>query len=512
MVFADENADHNAQPQAGKEHLKEVEVKLRLPGAGTDAGKNRKLGPSVVQWAAHERASGARMQRASQTVSGSQVPHKGAAFGAPAAAALTPERNTTARHNCASPSSERRHLKLPGDEASVDGSTSVQASWESSLRSPSPGPARRARTLTKPQGPNLRTAQRSRSSSRGSQHVSVGTPLMTPRGRSASPRSKSNDPHRTPKKKGRRSLSHWWAEASAPARVTANCHELVTPKRRARSVEKASPVESNFCTTGPESEDGTSLHSVGSVSRGMRLAGELRSQMWQQIWIEKRRQQLNEMSSGMSTKSIHAPNFSTTCCTPMQTTTLTPHTVGECNWLRSLRQTRSESPATHRRPSTSELNLATSRRARSRSLQRSGTHSPERFFMAPSVSGNATPRERAALERHVERTFSVLQAKAQEELRGHVAGSVGRSEAQLSVNSASTESKSVSEAQPPKVSTPRDEEWVRQAASAQERAERARTLVEAKITQAVAHERARVCVFKRSAAPAPTSSTSTSSE
>mmetsp|Transcript_25387 Transcript_25387/g.46868 ORF Transcript_25387/g.46868 Transcript_25387/m.46868 type:complete len:507 (+) Transcript_25387:91-1611(+) len=505
MVYADENADHNAQPQAGHEPQKVV--KQRLADAGADAGKSRKLGPSVAQWAAHERAPGApRTQRTSRTVSGSPGPQRVAAVSTPAAAAVTPERSTASGRIGACADSER-------DE---DGGTNPKASWERSLRGPSPGPAWRAHT-TKPQGPNLRTALRSRSSSRGSLHANMGTPLMTPRGRSATPRAKSSDTHRTPKRKGRRSLSHWYAEASAPARVTAYCHELVTPKRRARSVEKASPAVSNPYTTGLDSEDGASLGSVGSVSRGIGSAAEMRSRLWQQIWIEKRRQQVNEMSSEMSTKSIHAPNFSTACCPPMQMSKLTPHSVGECTWLRSLRQSRSESPATRRTPSKSEqLNFATSRRARSRSLQRSASHTPERFFMSGKISGNATSRERAALEKHVERAFSVLQAKAQEELRGQGPVAAGRpcaaatTEVTPSESSSGTEPKTVFECQPPTDGAPQGEEWARQVASTHERAERARTLVEAKIAQVVQHERARVCVFKRPVAPATTSSTSTS--
>lgn len=126
------------------------------------------------------------------------------------------------------------------------------------------------------------------------------------------------------------------------------------------------------------------------------------------------------------------------------------------------------------------------------------------------MSGQATPRERAALEKHVDRAYAVLQAKAQDVARARLPVAATQTEAHSSTTSTVSEPAAGVEPLLSAVGTPQAEEWLRKAGSAQERAERARTLVEAKIGQVAAHERARVCVFKRTAAPTTTSSTNSS--
>jgi len=259
----------------------------------------------------------------------------------------------------------------------------VDAAYQKSLREVVPPQPYKAQT-TVPRGFNFRTPNRSRSASVRSCTPDCATPEVcdTPRGRTLpweqSLRGRAPAPgvigraasvDHTPRRQKRRSLSHWWAESSAPPKVA--CH-------------------SDLSLDADDAISDTSVepHHTDPVTLLNRMP-----QRSKRLSVERKRAQLarEQLPSESPMRS----------CTPMVVTDLGSLSNGNQNWMRSLRQGRScPPPMLSARTRGREPSFHTVRRARSRAA----SHSTERFVMGESE--HLHPRQRSALDKYLERARS----------------------------------------------------------------------------------------------------------
>jgi hypothetical protein len=652
----DENANQNIRQQGSKPMLTDpVKSHAALGDKKLDKSEGRSenltFGPSLKEWLARREA--ARHGGGRQTLTELR------SFGNSPAPSPAGRKSGTVqssrRHflpskdllfeicsdNTEKPIAKRQTDKDDGPEALSTGTQNElscssrksegETPWSQSLRERA-GTQPWTPHVTVPRGPRFTTPTRSRSTSRGSRTPGNMTPreASTPegrpvtwqeslRGRSLTPQgergsSTTNTPQ--PRKKGRRSLSHWWAESSAP------------PKLNSHSSHNSSTPAGIPMT--PEAEDELSESSVTQPflkKDPVKLLNNM-SRQSQRRTIERKRRQMDELSQDQlpSERSVILDR-NLPVCPSMTTTDLGPQCTGNQFWLRSLRRGRSCPPsaeklteaqepcmrtafrARHRAELSVERSTTTSitenlrpreraaiekhleRAARSRSTNRdrSASATPERRrevpqpretperrrevpqprerspLRAPKIvhprerdanprcaGGNSTatrdqssscpfsPREQAALEKHLERLAA---ATSSAQSSGHATPEPSRSEClspeqdeesplpaggserqgpascAMQSQTVRVHERSKSRATPSTAQTAgqvaassasqvensetaADEQWVRKAANPEERAERAKVVSQAKFERARAHERARVCVFKRPGAGA----------
>jgi len=284
----------------------------------------------------------------------------------------------------------------------------VDAAWSQSLRGGSSKPW--APQITVPSGPNFRTPNRSRSASRSctprstSVRSRASEVCESPRGRSMpwerslrgtapapglNGRAASVD--HTPSRSKRRSLSHWWAEKSAPPKVS---------HRSASRTPQGSPMT-------PDADDAISDTSVVDSHARVTAAVMLLNRMPQRekrLSVEQKRHRLAELSRDQLSTEKSA--LSENSCRSMLVGDLGSQSSGNRNWLRSLRQGSSCPPSAQSSLTRAhEPSMHTSDRAASHSRRRAASHSSERFVMAGPEQLQA--RQRQALDKYLERARSV---------------------------------------------------------------------------------------------------------
>lgn len=315
--------------------------------------------------------------------------------------------------------------------------------WSHSLRESAPQQPWTPR-ITVPQGPRFSTPNRSRSVSRTSCTPDTATPEAsgTPRGRPVSwqqslrgrgqssascerAASVDNTPQRS--KKGRRSLSHWWAESSAPAKVTSSRSELSTPKLASMTPDVESCADSeNSVEPHPRTDPVLLLNNMSKLSK--------------RLSVERKRLQLDELTRDQ-TESAE----SSSVLEPGPNSHGAFQGSGRNVWLHSLRGGRSSScPAAARSPRLTlarEPNMHTAHRAHSRTER-----STDRFSVGTmSESVHLQPRERAAVAKYLERAaHRSTSASSRSAFGRHVEATTARSRSAQRSNSATPERRSVS--------------------------------------------------------------------
>merc|ERR1719326_2012299 len=150
----------------------------------------------------------------------------------------------------------------------------------------------------------------------------------------------------------------------------------------------------------PEADDATSDSSVNQPpphTNPVLLLNSM-SRRSKRLSVERKRLKMEREQLPSENSTILR---SVTGCTPMLTTGIGPQSTGNQSWLRSLRQSRSCPPANMPRLTLAvEPNMHTANRSRNRT-PRTSTDSLSAGSM--SQAGNMTPRERLAVEKHLER-------------------------------------------------------------------------------------------------------------
>jgi hypothetical protein len=210
------------------------------------------------------------------------------------------------------------------------------------------------------------------------------------------PRAASLDtpPHRvdsTPHRRKRRSLGDWWAESAAArqaAREESSHTIALTPDREADD----NTSESSAMHPPPHNDPVKLLNRMTRQSK--------------RLSVERKRQQMDQLAQD---SEDHLPTEyslildSTPRCPPMVTSFLGPMRSGNRSWLRSLRQSQS-CPAVQHMPRLTlarEPNMHTASRARIRTPRRDSEGAGVSLSVSESV--RLSSRERAALEKHLER-------------------------------------------------------------------------------------------------------------
>lgn len=278
---------------------------------------------------------------------------------------------------CGTPKGEKRHFSSKDLFVQRDDShgldSIVDARWSHSLRE-GVGSHQWTSQITVPNGPTFRTPNRSRSASRRSCTPECTTPAAscTPRGRTmpwelslregAPPPatlSRAASVDSTPKRQKRRSLSHWWAESSAPPKVSCRGDDDTVSDSSVGDPHYTDPV--------------TLLNNMPQHAK--------------RLSVERKRHRLAALARENSTEKSASfdPN-------------------GSQNWLRSLRQGGSCPPSMHRTKATLTTGHEPSMRTVERARIRAASHSTERFAMGEYE--HLHPRERSALEKYLQRARS----------------------------------------------------------------------------------------------------------
>jgi len=458
-VCNDENASQNVQPAQDRMAKHTPTTSAVLADSKSNGNKGNisvpgselKFGPSMLEWASKRQAVGGTSQPQGGARTCSFSP-------APAAGRKSQAENTSRRHYSKdtlfrSSSADRKTHAKKQDELQppvtapdflTPSVPDGDSKWSHSLRETAPQQPWTPR-ITVPQGPRFRTPNRSRSVSRNSCTPGTATPEAsdTPRGRPLSwqqslrgrgqssascerAASVDNTPQRS--KKSRRSLSHWWQETSAPAKVTSSRSDLSTPKLASMTPDVESCAESeNSVEPHPRTDPVLLLNNMSKLSK--------------RLSVERKRLQLDELTRDQA-ESVESS-------TVLETG---PNSHGAYQgsgrnvWLHSLRGGRSTScpaPAmTPRLTLAREPNMHTTHRAHSRTER--STDRSSVGTMSESV--HLQPRERAAVAKYLERAaHRSTSASSRSAFGRHVeAGTTARSRSAQRSNSATPERRSLS--------------------------------------------------------------------
>jgi len=463
-VCNDENASHNVQPNQDRLAKHNPNTSAVLADNKSNGNKGNisapaselKFGPSMLEWASKRQAAQQSMGSTSQPQGGGRT----CGFSpAPAAGRKNQTENTSRRHYSqskdtlfrAASADRKTHAKKQDDVqpsvAAPDFETSPvpdgDSKWSHSLRESAPQQPWTPR-ITVPQGPRFRTPDRSRSVSRNSCTPGTATPEAsdTPRGRPLSwqqslrgrgqssascerAASVDNTPQRT--KKGRRSLSQWWGESSAPAKISSGRSDLSTPKLASMTPDVESCADSeNSVEPHPRADPVLLLNNMSKLSK--------------RLSVERKRLQLDELTRDQA-ESVE----SSAVLEPGPNSHGAYQGSGRKVWLHSLRGGRSTScPAPARTPRLTlarEPNMHTAHRAHSRTER-----STDRFSVGTmSESVHLQPRERAAVAKYLERAaHRSTSASSRSAFGRHVEVTTARSRSAQRSNSATPERRRLS--------------------------------------------------------------------
>mmetsp|Transcript_108953 Transcript_108953/g.172120 ORF Transcript_108953/g.172120 Transcript_108953/m.172120 type:complete len:572 (+) Transcript_108953:55-1770(+) len=372
--------------------------------------RKKHFGPSISQWASRERTSNHRDHDSVDDKATRSLPDQAAAGKKSGARQIgrrhyTPTKDTLFQvgsedvdHGVArgrARTSKGREVSLNGsiefsrvDRSSTPSRRNGGSSWAESLRE-THTTGQWKPTMTIPRGPSFRTSSRSRSTSVRSSTPCCATPesagTSRERGESwqkslrehseGTPRYQNNSVECTPSgKKKRRSLGTWWSE--------------IEPHRRKR----ISTPEIRSLSLGDDDGE-ISIRSVTSPAQSASVAAQLNSisRTSKRLLVERKRQELNESENVASLSNSRLILEPSRKCPSMQKDGLSVGSTSE-DCLRSLRRGRS-SPPSHE-AAKSDLRVC-----------------PKPRSSQPLKDQHCrTPRERAAIERHLQRAASRSQS------------------------------------------------------------------------------------------------------